>query len=117
MLMLRVSQELELYQTIEELAGRVARKVSPNVKLDNVQKLFFYFAGFMATVLIVFILNLVLFNRRQTIKLVRYLTVHFGESFLLKKRKRAARLNLANMNRWRDRSDGFFYSLKLQNIN
>ena len=92
MFMLSVSQKLELYQTTEAFVGGVARKVSPNVKLENIESLFFYFGGFMATILFVlimnlalfmFIINLFLFNQQQIIKLLRYFTIlsRFGESF------------------------------------
>ena len=72
--MLKLKKNVEVYETIEDFVGDISRKVSPNVKLNNIKKLFLYFGGFLMFVSFVFLMNnIYLFKRRRTanLKLVR----------------------------------------------
>lgn len=73
--MLRVKRNLEVYETLEDLVKDISRKVSPNVKLYNIQNLFFYFGGFFTLFSLMFIVDVFLFRLLRKIhrKLVRSL--------------------------------------------
>ena len=78
----RVRQNVNLYQSLEELVSDATSKVNPNVKMDNVLNLFLYFGGFLVLVLFLFIVEKFLFKQLQTVsfKLVfcPIILVHFG---------------------------------------
>lgn len=48
--MLGAKKNVEVYETLEDCVDDVSGKVSPDVKLDNIQKLFLYFGAFSTLV-------------------------------------------------------------------
>lgn len=58
--MVQTKKNVEVYETLEELVGCLSAKVSPNVKMVNVQNLFLYFVGFLLLVLSGFFADIVL---------------------------------------------------------
>lgn len=73
MLLPRIRQNVTFYETLEDFVADVSGKFSPNVKLDNIQNLFFYLGGFLAIVSIVFLLRFFLIKRQANRWTVRYL--------------------------------------------
>ena len=66
--MRRTKKQIELYESKKEFVQEVSSKSSPNVKLENIQNLFFYFGGFLTLVLLVFVLDKCLFKKQRKIK-------------------------------------------------
>lgn len=62
LLMHKVKGSLEVYESVEDLVQDISRKVSPDVKLYNTQKLFIYFGGMLVLFLLMFIVELFLFR-------------------------------------------------------
>lgn len=63
--MLKLKQNVEVYETLEDFVGDISRKASPNVKLHNLKKTLFYFSGSLTLVSFLFIINIVLLKWRQ----------------------------------------------------
>ena len=88
-LMHKMKKNTKVYETLEDFVADVSSnqdKLSPNVKLENIKNLFFYFAAFLMAVSLVCITHIFLFD--QLAALTRKLTfrpvvlgVRFGEGF------------------------------------
>ena len=64
-LMLRLKKSIHVYEDIENFAEDASKeKASAKVKLENVQKLFVYFGGFLVLVFLVFIVHVVLSKKK-----------------------------------------------------
>lgn len=74
LLLLRIIQNIEIYNNLKDFAEEVSRKVSPDIKLDNIQNLFVYFASILMLVLLGFIMEKFLFKKLHTAsrKLIRH---------------------------------------------
>ena len=60
-------KNVAVYECLEDYVQAISEKVSPNIKLDNVQSLFLNFGGFLAIVSFVSVVHLVLFKQIRTI--------------------------------------------------
>ena len=54
---LRGKRNVEIYETLEEYVGDISRKISPNVRLENVENLFLFFGGLLMLILLVFVID------------------------------------------------------------
>ena len=70
---LRVKENVEFYESLDDFVSDISQKVSPNVKFDNIKNLFLYFGSFLMLVLLVYVINIFLFKQLKRInrKLVR----------------------------------------------
>ena len=66
-ILLDAKQRVEVYETLENFVTDISRKVSPNVKLDNIKNLF-YFVVFLIFVLFVFLIDTFLLKKLKVIK-------------------------------------------------
>lgn len=84
LLMARIMQNIEVYTDLKNFVENISKKVSPNVKLDNVQNMFTYFVSFLMLITLVFVIGKVYSKQLQPInrKLVRR---SFKRSFKSKK--------------------------------
>ena len=73
LLKLHVQRNVEFYESLDDFVSDISQKVSPYVKLDNVQNLFLYFGSFLMLVLLVYVIDIFLFKQLKRInrKLVR----------------------------------------------
>ena len=67
LLKLSVQRNVEFYGSIDDYVSDISQKVSPNVKLENVQNLFLYFGSFLMLVLFVYVIDIFLFKQLQRI--------------------------------------------------
>ena len=82
--MLRVQKNVKVFETVEDFVEHfTSQKASPNVKLANVQNLFFYLIGFLMLVSLSALANAVLtkqlqsVNRRLATLFDRLCSMHF----------------------------------------
>lgn len=75
--MLRAKKKVEVYETVDDFVNDVSSRFSPNVKLENIQSIFFYFGGFLIVVLLVFVFDSFLFKKLKKLnrKLLRCTTI------------------------------------------
>ena len=73
MFKLLLRRNVEFYESLDDFVSDISQKVSPYVKLDNVQNLFLYFGSFLMLVLFVYVIDIFLFKQLKRInrKLVR----------------------------------------------
>ena len=71
--MLNARKNVAVYESLDDYVGEVSIKASLNVKLENVQMMFLYFACSLVLVSFVFVMHIFLFKQLQTInrKLIR----------------------------------------------
>ena len=55
---LRVKENVEFYESLDDFVSDISQKVSPNVKFDNIKNLFFYFGSFLMLVLLVYVIDI-----------------------------------------------------------
>ena len=67
MLRFRIRQNIKIFETLDDFIQDMSQAVSPNVKLENVEVLFFTFGGILMTVLFVFVVNVFLLKQLQAI--------------------------------------------------
>lgn len=81
--MFKMKENMKVYRTLEEFVADTSRKYSPNVKLKNIQNLFFHFASFLLLISFVFFVHIFLSNYLQTInrRLIRLLAMIAQEYF------------------------------------
>ena len=62
--MIRTKKSVKVYETLEDLVDDLTRRISPNIKLDNVKWLFFYFGCFLTLFVVVFVMD-ILFKQHK----------------------------------------------------
>ena len=66
--MLKLKQNLRVYETLEDFVEDASRKVSPNVKLYNISNLCLFFGGFLVLVSLLFVADVALSKQLKNIK-------------------------------------------------
>lgn len=57
LLMHKVKRTLDVYESVDEFVADISQKASPDIKLYNIQKLFFYFGGILVLFSLMFIVQ------------------------------------------------------------
>lgn len=64
----QAKQDGEVYETREDFVKSLTKQFSPNVKLENIESLFYSFGSFLVLVSFVFFMMVFLLNHRKTIR-------------------------------------------------
>ena len=69
--MIRAKKSVEVYETLDSLVEAISGRASPNVKMNNVEKLFLYFGGCLALVSFAFVVDRFVVKQEITLKALR----------------------------------------------